>query len=267
MSYPEEVVDALKTRGSPLETLPVLDLGDRIGSTDYIDFIDRNEVPTSTPIMQFRDVCCRVGLAIRLRSRDGDVDCVMSFFQRRPSETMWVRAGHSIPHYELVNKYTALHDPDHKGLPVFACSTCPSYLCGASGTTMCVDILLGRDLVLEVNDGTKPKKELKDESPIPHPEMKACDNLLKKEDAMIEMNKIVPGLLSRLLTAISYPTCNNLAEYHALIQKSTIEFTSKCDSFLQKGVESGQIVEMIQTFNECVKSCYKENKHLFKQTL
>jgi hypothetical protein len=56
-----------KSAGVDINTLPVLDLGNRMGSTDYIDFIDYKEM--KAPIMKFRDCYCRPGIVLLLTNK------------------------------------------------------------------------------------------------------------------------------------------------------------------------------------------------------
>lgn len=78
------------------KSFPVLDLKNRQGSTDYIDFISPNEL--KAPIMTFTDMHGREGITFRfVQIRDGKAVTspqVQTFFQRYKDDSNWSSTSH-----------------------------------------------------------------------------------------------------------------------------------------------------------------------------
>lgn len=70
--FPKEHRLVLEKYGFKPEELPVLDLGDRIGSTGYIDFIEWNEL--TEPFMQFKDKSGRLGIVFIMRPKEEAIE-------------------------------------------------------------------------------------------------------------------------------------------------------------------------------------------------
>ncbi len=74
----EKYIDVFEKCGKPIDHVPILDLGNRIGNrighTDYIDFIKPEEL--SDPIMKFVDVYKRSGIVLRLCAKDKALDII-----------------------------------------------------------------------------------------------------------------------------------------------------------------------------------------------
>ena len=71
------------TLGQEADKLPVLDIGNDIGLTEYIDFIKPEEM--SHPIMIGTDCCKRPFISIKVRHDNGEY-AVGTFFQRYTDE-------------------------------------------------------------------------------------------------------------------------------------------------------------------------------------
>ena len=66
--------------GYPISQLPVLDLGDRQGWTDYIDFLTAEDM--TYPVMRFKDCFDRPGIALHIHRRGQKKGAVLALFQR-----------------------------------------------------------------------------------------------------------------------------------------------------------------------------------------
>jgi hypothetical protein len=64
--YPPEMVRVFRNSRTPISQLPVLDLGDRMGGTFYIDFIQPADMTHS--VMRFRDQHGRPGIALKIHA-------------------------------------------------------------------------------------------------------------------------------------------------------------------------------------------------------
>lgn len=64
--YPPEMVRLFRNSRTPISQLPVLDLGDRQGLTDHIDFLQPEEM--DRPVMRFQDCFQRPGVALKIRA-------------------------------------------------------------------------------------------------------------------------------------------------------------------------------------------------------
>ena len=65
LPYPFEVIELFVNNGYHLSELPILDLGLKIGSTEYIDFVEPEEM--TAKIMRFTDRIGRIGIIFRIR--------------------------------------------------------------------------------------------------------------------------------------------------------------------------------------------------------
>jgi hypothetical protein len=70
-----------------LETLPILDLGDRSGATDYIDFIKPENL--TAPVMKGLDIHKRPFISLKIKRKDHDEVFVTTIFQRYTDHTRW----------------------------------------------------------------------------------------------------------------------------------------------------------------------------------
>jgi hypothetical protein len=126
-----EYLKIFKNAGVDINTLPVLDLGDRMGNTDYIDFIDYKEM--KAPIMKFRDCYGRPGIILILTNKvdftsryderktvkPGEYKGTIALFQRYTDlPTKWSFGfGHSDPTFERqYNELTNSSFEEHAGV-------------------------------------------------------------------------------------------------------------------------------------------------------
>lgn len=74
----------------------ILDIGQRVGMTDYIDFIKPEEV--DSPVMKGKDISRRGFLVIKAigtTEEGAEIDLFQTFFQRYSnSECLWMGCGH-----------------------------------------------------------------------------------------------------------------------------------------------------------------------------
>ena len=68
------------------DTIPILDVGDRQGATNYIDFIDVDEV--TSPVMTGIDKFNRRFVVIKAQIEDHEY--MQTFFQRYTNENLWI---------------------------------------------------------------------------------------------------------------------------------------------------------------------------------
>lgn len=66
LGCPSAMIQVFQKSRTPIYRLPVLDLGNQIGRTDYIDFIQPANMPHS--VMRFRDQSSRPGIALKIRA-------------------------------------------------------------------------------------------------------------------------------------------------------------------------------------------------------
>tara|TARA_B100000575_G_scaffold187123_1_gene150734 strand:+ start:66 stop:599 length:534 start_codon:yes stop_codon:yes gene_type:complete len=71
--------------------LPILDIGNRVGQTDYIDFIKWDEV--IHPVMRGRDIYSRHFIVIKMIIDNKKI--MQTFFQRYTNGTKWMGCGHA----------------------------------------------------------------------------------------------------------------------------------------------------------------------------
>jgi len=150
--FPNEFVDALKTyRNVTVEDLPVLNLGDRMGSTDYIDFLQEKDMPLGSDLAVYKDKYGRAGMALHIKG--GTLSLVIAVFQRySDSMSLWCYGLYKSGH-ELNEVYDNVHDPDRKH-GIMACGGCPPFQCGASnGLKMAVELVSKKDIAFRlIND-------------------------------------------------------------------------------------------------------------------
>ena len=83
--------------------VPILDIGDKRGYTDYIDFIEITDV--SAPVMKGIDCFSRPFLVLKMKGksdRGDEIDLFQTFFQRYTGDIgLWMGAGSS--NHELFN--------------------------------------------------------------------------------------------------------------------------------------------------------------------
>ncbi len=88
LKYPIEMRELFQNCNSPIWQLPVLELGGRRGSTDYIDFLQPEEMNQS--VMRFRDRYRRSGIALKIQATP-------AYIRRRALS----RIVDNIRHYEI----------------------------------------------------------------------------------------------------------------------------------------------------------------------
>lgn len=125
----------LNYTGYEVDKLPVLNLNKRQGSTDYIDFISSKEM--SSPVMKFRDVFGRPGIALHLVGKKpgykvdmreckntSELDGVLVLFQRYSSPGQWSLAWGESDN-TIAHAYNKYHDNNgHIGQRIMACKNC-----------------------------------------------------------------------------------------------------------------------------------------------
>ncbi len=122
-----EYKEVLEKNYRSYEELPVLDLGERQGRTDYIDFISRHEM--TYPIMRFRDIHGRQGFALHLRCKWGehkDKETVLAIFQRYTDPNSIWTYGWGNNNNFLENVYFTYHQSDHTN-GAMVCDNCPMH--------------------------------------------------------------------------------------------------------------------------------------------
>jgi hypothetical protein len=70
--------------------LPILDIGNRMGSTGYLDFITPQNM--TSPVMRGKDVAGRPFICLKMRSsrpEDSGQEFVVTFFRRYDSDGLW----------------------------------------------------------------------------------------------------------------------------------------------------------------------------------
>lgn len=95
--------------------VPILDIGNRRGWTDYIDFLKWDEV--NYPVMKGTDLFGRSFIVVKMILNNNKQSKIMqTFFQRYSNENKWQACGHATPHlidtvggmkknqFELINK-------------------------------------------------------------------------------------------------------------------------------------------------------------------
>ena len=129
------------------DDLPVLDLKDRQGNTDYIDFISTSEMTAS--VMKFEDKFNRKGFALHLECSWGEhkgKTIVLAIFQRYTGPNSIWTYGWGNSNNFLNDVYVDHHNPDHTGKEIMECDTCPF-----QGSNITIDFLRklfdGEDLV------------------------------------------------------------------------------------------------------------------------
>lgn len=156
----EDYALVLNYTGYEVDKLPVLNLNKRQGVTDYIDFIDSEEM--TSPVMKFRDVFGRPGIAFHLVGKKpgyqvdmrnckntAELDGVLVLFQRYSTPGTWSLAwGHSNSTiYHAYNKY---HNKNgHIGERIMACENCVFTGCTIKPLLL-ARILNGTDPVLKL---------------------------------------------------------------------------------------------------------------------
>lgn len=132
--FPGEIVEALRAhRKVEIPNLPVIELGERMGGTGYIDFLTLADMPPNADLAVFRDAYRRPGLALRIRSDDGTLDGVIAVFQRYTDDpSTWVYGlaeQANLDYHAICAAYNAIHEHDYR-IPV-ACEKCPPFVLGA----------------------------------------------------------------------------------------------------------------------------------------
>ncbi len=86
--FPQNVMTALSFRFGNWSQVPIIDLQGRMGSTDYIDFLQIEDLKDHS-VVKFKDCYGRVGMAFRAKikkqfqdSKESKRTFVFSFFQR-----------------------------------------------------------------------------------------------------------------------------------------------------------------------------------------
>ena len=76
--------------------IPKLDIGERVGTTDYIDFITWKEV--TSPVMWGIDIFSRPFFIIKCIV-NGKHNLMQTFFQRYTQGSKWQGCGHATPYF------------------------------------------------------------------------------------------------------------------------------------------------------------------------
>jgi hypothetical protein len=71
--------------------IPILDIGDRQGDTDYIDFLTLNEV--TEPVMKGTDKFSRKFIVVKFMINEEKL--MQTFFQRYTNGSLWMACGHA----------------------------------------------------------------------------------------------------------------------------------------------------------------------------
>ena len=79
--------------------VPYLNIGSRVGFTEYIDFLTWNEV--TSPIMKGTDIYGRHFIVIKMIVNDKKI--MQTFFKRYSNGTYWMGCGHATPNLISTN--------------------------------------------------------------------------------------------------------------------------------------------------------------------
>lgn len=135
--YPKYLVDIFNKYNISIDELPILDLGDRGGHTDYIDFVMPEEM--TSPIMKFTDKFRRPGLIFRLKGKSDDkiiihntainikdICTTLAIFKRYTESynTVW-SFGWGGSNNLIAYTYSKYHEKDHIHNAIDECSECP----------------------------------------------------------------------------------------------------------------------------------------------
>ena len=124
--YPEDYEKVFRDHYKPIQDLPILDLKERQGGTDYIDFLKTDEM--TSPVMRFVDKFNRLGIALHLRCEWGhwkNKEIVLALFQRYTDDPNTWTYGWGGSQDFLHNTYFKYHRGDHKNKLILACENCP----------------------------------------------------------------------------------------------------------------------------------------------
>lgn len=91
MNFPKELTDILAANNIELKDIPVLDLGNRGGSTDYIDFVSPREM--TAPLMQGVDKFNRRFMSFHIATKDGANGVITAFQRYTDSAGTWCIGG------------------------------------------------------------------------------------------------------------------------------------------------------------------------------
>lgn len=99
-NYPQQMIQFFRNCNLPIARLPVLDFGDRMGETGYVDMLSPADM--THPIMRFKDRLDRPGIAFHVEGyADGQVEIfdqqrqirelsgVLAIFKRLPNGDLW----------------------------------------------------------------------------------------------------------------------------------------------------------------------------------
>ena len=143
IGYNKMIVKIFNSVGQYIHNLPIFNIGDRMGRTDYIDFITCEEL--DFPIMKFIDKYKRPGIVLRIQGKTEDqinfgyvslicknIIGVIVLFQRHKDENFWTFACD--PCVKKMIEY--YHNFEHIGNKYLECTKCPFH-----GFTLNDDIL------------------------------------------------------------------------------------------------------------------------------
>ena len=126
--YPLKLVQLFRNCNMSIARLPMLNLGNRMGHTGYIDFIQLAEM--NKAVIRFKDCYERSGIALHIQARalrKGQlIESVLVIFRRYADpESRWAHGwGNQDSRIEAM--YMDIHDKtNHVGSRIIACPTCP----------------------------------------------------------------------------------------------------------------------------------------------
>ena len=169
-NYPRAMIELFRRCHSSVSRLPVLDFGDRMGITDYIDMLHPADM--THPVMRFTDRFNRPGIAFHVEGHaDGnfgyhrvpreirDISGVLAVFKRYPDRNSWrIGMGGDLNEAMFLLHIVRHHQNGHVGLQTMECPTCPSGLRSGDAISYptLYNLLTGNDPLFRIAQGYVP---------------------------------------------------------------------------------------------------------------
>jgi len=127
-TYLSFLKNKLKNHGYDWENLPIINLNGQIGHTDYIDFIQYDEM--TAPVMKYIDIYDRPGIVLRINQKvstdnitdNKPIKGTLAIFQRYTNNPVtwsygWGNSSMAIEHtYSNNNLWCTDHNTKYKGM-------------------------------------------------------------------------------------------------------------------------------------------------------
>jgi hypothetical protein len=173
-NYPQQMIQLFRNCNLPIARLPVLDFGDRMGGTGYVDMLRPADM--THPIMRFKDQFGRPGIAFHVEGHaDGQVEIfdqqrqirdlsgVLATFKRYTNGDSWKVGMGGILNSTMSRLHNDRHnDAGHVGPQIMACPNCPSGMQSGDNVSYNTlsDLLAGRDPLFRIAQGYVPPQNL-----------------------------------------------------------------------------------------------------------